>query len=149
MVKLEVEVCLPREAETVRLVRGVVADALTKFGVSEDCVHDIQLALSEACNNVVDHATIEDEYEVRIELLDDTCAVVVRNRGTGFGPAGLPGEMPDPSSARGRGVAIMRALMDQVEFRSETDTDDVARLVKRLTVRPDAPLVRLARRSQE
>ena len=145
--KLEVEVCLPREAETVRLVRAVVADALGKFGVDQECIDDIQLALSEACNNVVDHATIDDEYEVRIEVLDDTCAVVVRNRGTGFDAAGLAGVMPDVSSARGRGVAIMRALMDHVEFRSEPDAGDIVRLVKSLSVRPDAPLVRLRRPS--
>lgn len=144
--KLEVEVCLPREAETVRLVRGVVADALTKFGVGQECIGDIQLALSEACNNVVDHATVEDEYEVRVELVDQTCAVFVRNRGAGFDTSALAGVMPDPSSARGRGVAIMRALMDDVEFRSEPECGDVVRLVKTLTADPDGPLVRLRAR---
>lgn len=146
--KLEVTVSLPREAETVRLVRAVVADALGKIGVSQECVEEIQLALSEACNNVVDHATVDDEYEVRIELVDEECSIVVRNSGTGFDAAGLAGVMPDVSSPRGRGVAIMRALMDEIEFRSEPDGGDVVRLVKNLTVHPDAPLVRL-RRSPE
>lgn len=141
--KLKVEVCLPREAETVRLIRGVVRDAMVHFGVNQECTDDIQLALSEACNNVVDHATADDEYEVSVELEDDECSIAVKNVGGGFDAESLAGVMPDPSSARGRGVAIMRAVMDQVEFRSEPEAGDIVHLVKTLDLIPDGPLQRL------
>lgn len=141
--RLDFEVCLPREAETVRLVRGVVRDALVNFGVRQACIDDIQLALSEACNNVVDHAAADDEYGVRVELSGDQCAIIVKNDGEGFDAAALAGIMPDPSSARGRGVAIMRAVMDRVEFVSEAEEGDIVRLVKKLDLIPDAPLRRL------
>lgn len=143
---LEVSVVLPRDAETVGLVRSVVSNALTTFGVTDECNGDIQLALSEACNNVVDHATVDDEYEVRVEVDEQQCAVIVKNTGTGFDAAGLEGIMPDVNSARGRGVAIMRALMDRVEFRSEPEEGDIVHLVKSLEVGEDAPLQRLRRR---
>lgn len=142
---LEVAVCLPRDAETVGLVRGVVANALRSLGVTPGCVDDIRLALSEACTNVIEHAAADDEYEVRIEVDEGRCAISVRNTGLGFDATALAGVMPDESSPRGRGVAIMLAVMDRVEFRSEPETGTILRLVKTLLVEPDGPLARLRR----
>jgi anti-sigma regulatory factor (Ser/Thr protein kinase) len=56
--------------------------------------------------------------------------------------------MPDPSSARGRGVAIMRALMDQVDFRSEPEAGTIVQLVKTLSIDSDGALARLRRKRQ-
>lgn len=145
---LDVAVCLPKEAETVRLIRSVVKNALTTFGVAQDCVDDICLGLSEACTNVVDHAGPEDEYEVRLQVSADECAISVTNTGEGFDAAALRDEMPSPASPRGRGVAIMLAVMDQVAFISEPEAGTIVRLVKRLAIDPDGPLHRLqAKRS--
>ena len=143
---LDVAVCLPKEAETVALLRGVVGNALGVFGVTRDCIEDIQLALSEACTNVIQHAAAEDAYEVRLEVDDQRCAISVKNVGGGFDATGLAGVMPDSSSQRGRGVAIMRAVMDSVEFESQPESDSIVHLVKGLAVDGDAPFARLRRR---
>ena len=145
---LDVAVCLPKEAETVGLIRSVVRNALTTFGVTRDCVDDICLGLSEACNNVVDHAGIEDEYEVRLQISADNCAISVTNTGDGFDAAALRDEMPSPSSPRGRGVAIMLAVMDQVAFISEPEAGTIVRLVKRLALEPGGPLGRMRVKGQ-
>jgi len=144
---LEIAVCLPRDAETVTLVRGVVANALNSFGVTRECVDDIRLAVSEACTNVIQHAAAEDEYEVRVEIDEQACAIRVKNAGHGFDAAALEGVMPEPDSPRGRGVAIMRALMDWVDLSSEPETGTIVRLVKTLEVDPDAHFARLRARS--
>ena len=142
---LDVAICLPREAETVGLIRGIVTDALAKLGVTRDCVGDIGLALSEACTNVVDHAAVDDEYEVRFRLDDRKCEISVTNTGTNFDADTLAHVMPDAASARGRGVAIMRAVMDNVAFRSEPEAGTVVHLVKNVELRDDGPLRRLQR----
>ena len=143
---LDVAIRLPKEAETVPLTRGVVMKALGSFGVTGDCVDDICLALSEACANVVDHAGADDEYEVRVQVDDDECVIRVRNTTEGFDAAGLDGTMPSPSSARGRGVAIMQAVMDQVAFISEPEAGTLVHLTKALSVDADGPLDRLRRK---
>lgn len=140
---LEVSVCLPQEALTVTLVRAVVADALRTFGVAAACIEDIRLALSEACTNVIDHATAHDAYEVQVRVDDQRCGISIVNTGEGFDAAGLVGAMPDTSSPRGRGVAIMRAVMDGVELRSEPTGGTVVHLVKRLQFTRDAPILHL------
>jgi serine/threonine-protein kinase RsbW len=145
-VLLDVAVCLPHEAETVRLIRRVVKSALRSFRVTEECIDDVCLALSEACTNVIDHAVVGDEYEVRVQIDEQNCTLSVKNTGHGFDAAGLRGVMPDPSSPRGRGVAIMRTLMDEVDFDSGEETGTIVHLVKALTIEPDGLLHRLRRR---
>lgn len=141
--KLEFAVCLPRDAETAGLVRRVVANALITFGVTPGCVDDIRLALSEACTNVIDHAAADDEYEVRLEVDETRCSISVRNTGIGFDATALAGVMPDVDSPRGRGVAIMRAVMDSVEFVPEPETGTIVHLVKTLSVDSGAAFSRL------
>ena len=137
---LEFVVGLPRDAETVGIVRSVVANALRSFGVTPECVDDIRLALSEACTNVIEHAAADDEYEVRLKLDETHCAISVRNTGIGFDATALAGVMPDVSSPRGRGVAIMRAVMDRVEFGSQPEAGTIVHLIKTLSVNSSSPL---------
>jgi serine/threonine-protein kinase RsbW len=143
---LDVALCLPHEAETVSLIRGVIAGALNTLGIAEGCVQDIALALSEACTNVVDHADPADEYEVRLQVDDDRCAITVTNAGAGFDAASLRGLPADDTSERGRGVSIMHAVMDQVDFVSEPESGSIVHLVKTLDLLPDGPIARLANR---
>ncbi len=145
---LDVAVCLPKDAETVSLIRAVVKHGLRTFGVAEDCIGDICLALSEACTNVVDHVARDDEYEVRLAVDEYTCAISVRNTGDGFDAAALRDIMPSPSSPRGRGVAIMRAVMDHVAFEPEPATGTLVNLVKSLAVEPNGPLDRLRQKRE-
>lgn len=142
--KLDVAVCLPREAETVALIRNVVAQSLASFGVAESCVDDVRLALSEACTNVIEHAADDDEYEVRFVLEGLRCEITIENTRSPFEASVLTGAIPDQSSPRGRGVAIMRAVMDSVDFRSEPQMGTILHLVKALDAAPDGPLARLA-----
>jgi len=125
------------------LVRATVTNTLTLFGVAEDCVEDIRLALSEACTNVIDHATSDDNYEVDLHVDERECAISVRNVGHGFDSTALSGLPPDPHSARGRGVAIMRAVMDSVNFTSTPETGTVVHLVRALAAREDGAIARL------
>jgi len=139
---LQVAVCLPREAGTVSIVRAFLGRGLRVLGVGEECAQEIELAVSEACNNVVQHAGTDDDYEVRVEIDEQQCAISVVNSGPGFDAGALEGFMPDTASPRGRGVAVMRAVMDSLEFRSEPETGTIVRLVKNLTLDPDGHLAR-------
>jgi serine/threonine-protein kinase RsbW len=144
-VHIEVAISLPRDAETVALVRSAVGETLRMVGVEPDCLEDIRLALSEACNNVIHHAGTDDDYEVRVYVDQDSCVIEVRNTGNGLDAAALKGLPADPLSSRGRGVAIMRAVMDNVGFHSEAESGTIVHLVRSLQVRSDSPLRRLQR----
>ncbi|MHB8671048.1 MAG: ATP-binding protein [Acidimicrobiales bacterium] len=141
--RIQVSLCLPRDAKTVALVRSVTMAALDKLGITAECVDDIRLALSEACTNVIQHAAETEEYEVRVELTDDLCRLSVIDAGHGLDASALAPRMPDPSSHRGRGVALMAALTDGASFSSQPSTGTVVHLVKSLRLDATSPMSEL------
>lgn len=129
-------------------MRDVAVMALRRLGVTADCAGDIRLALSEACTNVIQHSRADDEYEVRLQVDQQFCQVRVVDAGRGFDMAHLTAMQPDPDSPSGRGVLLMRALVDSSDFRSEPEAGTIVHLVKALQLDPDGALARL-RTSQD
>jgi serine/threonine-protein kinase RsbW len=138
-VYLEVVLCLPREARTIGLVRSAITNILVPLNVTPECVDDICLAVSEACTNVIVHAESNDEYEVVARADGQQCHITVRNSGVGFDAKSLDGLMPSPRSVNGRGVAIMRTVMDRVELASRPQAGTVVRLERDLAVTGPGP----------
>ncbi len=135
--QLVLVVSLPRDNVSIPLSRHIVVDALRELGVAEDCINDIAVAQSEACTNVVDHSGPGDEYEVKVEICDDRCVISVIDTGQGFDSADAP-TPSDPGSERGRGIQLMRALVDEVHFMSDAESGTAVRLEKALAFRNDA-----------
>jgi len=136
-VQLVLVVALPRDNLSIPLSRHIVVDALRELGVAEDCINDIAVAQSEACTNVVDHSGPGDKYEVKVEICDDRCVISVVDAGRGF-DSSLVASRADLGAERGRGIQLMRALVDEVHFISDTDSGTAVRLEKALAFRHDA-----------
>ncbi len=136
--------CLPRDEASVPVVRHIARGAMQKLGIAERCRSDIEIALTEACTNVLKHATgIEDEYIVKIEINDHSCEIRVIDTGTGFDHETINIASDDAES--GRGIMLMRALVDDINFRSEPEKGTIVHLVKKLELDPDSVIGRLAR----
>jgi serine/threonine-protein kinase RsbW len=138
---LDLSVSLPREGYSVPVIRRMAAQALRAFGVHSSDVDDVQLAITEACANVIDHAGDTDTYDVQVELAADRCAITVVDQGGGFDAANVP-DRPAEESEEGRGLALMRALVDNVAFRNEPMAGTVVHMVKSLRYDADHPLHR-------
>jgi serine/threonine-protein kinase RsbW len=135
-VRIDLALCLPRDSSSVRITRHVAACALAAVDADPRCLADIELALSEACANVVHHAAAGDEYEVHVIIEDDTCTVTVTDEGVGFGPPEAhAAAMPPADSPRGRGIALMTALVDDVRFEREPNGGTTVRLFKTVRLR--------------
>ncbi len=138
---LDLSVALPRESVSVPVVRRLAAQALRAFGVLDEDIDDVQLAITEACANVIDHAGATDTYDVKVELSADRCAITVVDQGGGFDVDEVP-ERAHHDAEMGRGVALMRALVDNVAFRNEPQAGAVVHMVKSLRYVEDHPLRR-------
>lgn len=139
--KLDLSVSLPRESVSVPVVRRLAGQALVAFGVHPDDVGDVQLAITEACGNVIDHAGATDTYDVKVELSSKRCTLTVIDQGGGFDATAVP-ERPDDDAEAGRGLALMRALVDNLAFRNEPQAGAVVHMVKSLRYDPAHPLHR-------
>lgn len=123
---------LPRDRISVPVARRVVRSAIEGIGVTAECADDIEVALSEACTNVLLHAGPGAIYDVRLDLDDDRCVLRVIDLGRGFDLGELPDPRPQAEGERGRGLLLMSSLVDRVRFESKPEIGTVVRLEKRL-----------------
>lgn len=130
---------LPRDERSVPVVRRLCGSTMAELGVSLPCIEDVVLALSEACANVVEHSSDDSpEYDVVINLDDATCTIQVTDRGRGFDhERSVPADM---AAERGRGIQLMRAVVDRVSFESEEGRGTVVHLEKSLDFDTDSSI---------
>jgi serine/threonine-protein kinase RsbW len=129
---------LPRETLSIPVIRRVLGDTLRGLGVSEGCIGDILVATSEACTNVVQHVDTEARYEVTASIDADLCVLKVVDRGQGFESDSSRTVPPDSES--GRGIKIMKALVDDVVFDSRPEAGTIVYLQKTLSWRDESPM---------
>jgi serine/threonine-protein kinase RsbW len=98
----------------------------------------VQLAVDEACSNIIEHAyggedrgVIECSHRIR----DGDLTIVLRDYGQPFDPAAVP--EPDVEAGLeerpegGLGLFFIRKIMDEVIFEFDSVTGNVLTLVKR------------------
>lgn len=128
---------LPVDAAGVPRARRALGGVLDAFGVSVTCREEIQLALTEACANVVTHARPADSaqgsarYEIGVTIDPDRCEIEVTDTGGGLDLTA--GRQAGPTDESGRGLALMAALVDEVHIASTGPSGTTLRLVKYLT----------------
>jgi serine/threonine-protein kinase RsbW len=133
---------IPRDSSTLPLVRHLAKYSLGEIGVSRQCIGDVEVALTEACANVVEHTTAEDEYSVAIEITDHTCEIRVIDTGHGFDFETIGRNDADSGAEGGRGIQLMRALVDRIKFTSEPESGTIVHLVKELEFDRAKPFVK-------
>jgi serine/threonine-protein kinase RsbW len=139
--ELSLALTLPRDEQTVPVARHIVRNAMEQVGVDETCVYDTELALSEACTNVLLHSGPGDQYLVRLDLEDGVGMIRVIDVGHGFDSAKLQAEDTLPEDERGRGLGLMQTLVDRVDFTSRPEAGTIVTLEKILAYRDEALLV--------
>ncbi|CAI7980482.1 serine/threonine-protein kinase RsbW [Frankia sp. Hr75.2] len=82
--EIKLSLSLPRDEISIPIVRRICTQALKVLGVSQECIDDVELALTEACANVLLHATADDEYEVSVGVDNQVAAIEVVDHGGGF-----------------------------------------------------------------
>jgi serine/threonine-protein kinase RsbW len=107
-------------------------------GLDQTAIGHCQLAVDEACTNVIEHA-YQGEDRGRIEIVADASdgelVIIIRDRGRPFDPSEVPPPNLDYSGlddlqVGGLGLFFMRQVMDSVEFSRERGTNQLV-LVKR------------------
>jgi serine/threonine-protein kinase RsbW len=131
-VHVRVELNLPRDAIYVPLTRNTASCVLGDMGVPDEAAGDILIALSEACANVVRHAAGTVDYSVSLAVGPKGCEVEVVDLGPGFDlpPATIAPLDFDTEAETGRGLVLMRELVDDFQFVRDQNATRV-RLVKR------------------
>ncbi len=136
--EIKLALALPRDELSVPVVRRVLKQAMDVLGVHDEVTSDIQLALTEACTNVLDHSQDGDEYEVSAGIDGEFCVIEVIDRGGGFDGSSLGLDHAEATAEDGRGIQLMRALVDTVRFDNRPSVGTVVHLEKRLAWHDDS-----------
>lgn len=128
--EIRLTLSLPRDELSIPVVRRICSQAMEVLGVTADCISDIGIAISEACSNVLQHAEDGDDYSVVAGITDLAAVIEVVDSGSGF-DSDASGRRCAPDDAEsGRGVQLMRALVDNVRFAQGAHTGSIVRLEK-------------------
>jgi serine/threonine-protein kinase RsbW len=136
--------CLPRDALSVPVVRRIATQSLRSVGFLDEDVDDVELALTEACSNVLKHSEANEEYEVRTSLSDATLVIeVLDTGGQGFESHHLGRDDAFEEAETGRGIRLMRALVDDLRFSYVAGRGALVSMTKTLRYDDKSPMVRL------
>lgn len=127
----------PARYESLSAIDRFVADAARRVGFDSCTVYQVQLAVDEACSNIIEHAyggegkgVIECTWCIEPSGL----TVVLRDHGRSFDPDSIP--EPDVQAdleertGGGLGLYFIYHMMDQVSFDFDSETGNVLTLVK-------------------
>jgi serine/threonine-protein kinase RsbW len=139
--ELSLSLTLPRDKQTVPVARHIVRNAMEQVGVEETCVDDVELALSEACTNVLLHSGPGDQFVVRLDLEDRLGVLRIIDVGHGFDSAKVQATDDLVEAEQGRGLGVMQAVVDRVDLTSRPEAGTIVTLEKVLTYNEEALLV--------
>lgn len=108
-------------------------------GLDETAVYAVQLAVDEACTNIIEHAYGGEslgEISISTEVTANRFIVEILDHGQPFDPDSIPvpkTNVPlEEIQPRGVGLFLMRKMMDEVRFSFEPSLGNTLTMVKYL-----------------
>ena len=118
------DLSMPGDTKAISGVADAISSTLADLQIAEEKRLEIMLAVQEALANAVVHGCKNDaSKQVRCRVQrdkKDRILIVVTDPGPGFNPEGLldPTQPENLHAGHGRGVYLIRQLMDEVQFES-------------------------------
>lgn len=113
----------PSSTENLALVREFVSGIGRQSKMSEADIAQLELAVDEACANVIEHAyghDVSKEVIIRAVFDDEKVRISVIDTGCGFDPTKveLPSleQLVSQRKSGGLGIRLIRSLMDDVSY---------------------------------
>jgi serine/threonine-protein kinase RsbW len=136
-----VEVRLPSRLGYEKIAMNAAATMAKDMGFSEDRIDDLKTAVAEACINAMEHGNqlnAEIPMGIVLSMSQGELEVKVLDDGNGMETAPSPDKpdidrkMSGEEEARGMGMFLIQALVDEVEWVPRTEGQSFVRLVIRL-----------------
>lgn len=130
--EIRLTLALPRDELSIPVVRRILASGMAVLGVERESIDEVAVAVSEACTNVLEHAPVGAAYEVCVGIDEDLCVIEVTDAGCGFDATAVGLSEAEESAEQGRGIHLMRQMVDRVRFDRRPERGTVVHLEKRL-----------------
>lgn len=127
----------PAQYDQLDRIRDFVGDYARSSGMVDRDVYAIQLAVDEACSNIIEHAyegISDGRIEISCESRKSNLNISICDWGKSFDPSQADDpELTDDLSERqigGLGIFLMRKMMDKVQYHSVPEGGNRLELVK-------------------
>jgi serine/threonine-protein kinase RsbW len=132
-----VSLTLDSSLHSVNTLEQTAEDYAQRAGFSEDDVPNIAMAVREAAVNAVVHGNAYDPVKhisASFETKADSIVICIADQGPGLDPDTIPDPLAPENILRGsgRGIFLIRAFMDEVNFRQLHPGTELT-LIKRRT----------------
>jgi serine/threonine-protein kinase RsbW len=133
-------IIFPGRFDSLAAISEFVTRVAEAAGLDVRAVEAVQLAVDEACSNVIEHAYGGEgrgDIECTCRTNDDGLTVILRDQGRPFDPSLVAEPDTSPSledetcTGGGLGLYFMRQLMDTVYFEFAPDSGNVLTMTKR------------------
>ena len=141
---LQIKVAISSRFENIDFVDAVMEAAMRHFGFDEETVERLGLAIREAVANGVRHGNKQEptkQVELTCDLKQNVMALRIKDEGSGFDVNAIPDPLASDNlfNPSGRGILLMRAFMDEVDFEFDDKGGTQVILEKRLPSSPSDP----------
>ena len=123
--------------ESLENIGEFIDKAAEEAGFDESETYAVQLAVDEACSNIIEHAyggENQGDIKCTYKVNSNGLTIILRDKGRSFDPdsIGEPnfGAPIDQLKPRGAGLFLMRKLMDEVKFEFNPESGNVLTMVK-------------------
>ena len=130
---------VPSSTENLALIREFVTSVGRQATLDDEDINNLELAVDEACANVIEHAYGHDatkEVIVRAVFDDQTLRISVIDTGPGFDPGHAPPntveELVKQRKSGGLGIRLIRTLMDEVEYEIVPGQKNELHMIKKI-----------------
>ncbi len=131
-----VSLVLPTDSRMLTVARAFVEAVCQTWNLDRRLTHAVVLASSEAISNVIRHAhqnRPEAQMQVQCFLCQETIEIHILDEGEPFDLSAVPHLNPSEERPGGRGVFLMRSLMDELICEPRPPRGNFLRLIKRRT----------------
>lgn len=117
-----ISVRIPSRLDLLALLDAVANSLCERMKFDGDTASQVTMSVIEAGTNAIQHGHKRNSalpVDIRFSLYPDRMEIDVYDTGSGFDPGQINGDVTSPEhlfDARGRGIFIMRACMDSVQF---------------------------------
>ncbi len=135
-----VELQLPSRLGYEKVAMNTAANLARLMGFSEERIEDLKTAVAEACINAMEHGNrLDDSLSVGVILSAGPGSLEIKVTDTGDGPShsgtstphtpDIDKKMQEQETARGMGMFLIQARVDEAEWGSSPPTGSYARMV--------------------
>lgn len=135
---LEKELIIPSSQDNLPEADDFIESTLEELGIDKSLVADIAITSTELINNAILHGNQGDatkKVKIRLQVEDETVKIDIIDQGDGFDPTDVPDPLAKENLLKevGRGIFIVKSLVDNLEFDQEPGWGTRATITKNIS----------------